>query len=176
MMPLELTIKPMRVARYKFLLAFLVAFSMTFAVAAPYAQANSGKAFMMSVIYGTLAGTLVGAATLAFTTNPSSNLNNVARGGSYGLYAGILMGWYVNSMDEDGNSGRSEQNPSAPGESRPANPDQNQTQPEDANPSLFKQKLNVREINLAFHPYLLAPPANGDNRWGVAVNFIEGRF
>ncbi len=61
------------------------------------ADENSGKEFMTSVIYGTVAGTLVGAATLAFTDNPGDNLGNIARGASLGLYAGILLGFYVSS-------------------------------------------------------------------------------
>lgn len=51
--------------------------------------------FIMSCSYGVLAGTLVGAATLAFSDKPGDNLNKVARGASYGLYAGILLGLYV---------------------------------------------------------------------------------
>jgi hypothetical protein len=50
---------------------------------------------MMSAAYGTLAGTIVGAATLAFSDKPGDNLNKVARGASLGLYAGILLGLYV---------------------------------------------------------------------------------
>lgn len=49
----------------------------------------------MSAAYGTLAGTIVGAATLAFSDKPGDNLNKVARGASIGLYAGILLGLYV---------------------------------------------------------------------------------
>lgn len=61
------------------------------------AQGNgtSGKEFVMSCTYGVLAGTLVGAATLAFEDQPGDNLNKVARGASLGLYAGILLGFYV---------------------------------------------------------------------------------
>src|ERR1700722_20222322 len=73
----------------------LVSLGIIIVLASPFAKANGGKEFTTSVIYGTLAGTLVGAATLAFTTNPGDNLNNVARGASYGLYAGILLGLYV---------------------------------------------------------------------------------
>src|ERR1700683_2808858 len=72
------------------LLTILVSF-----LSQPFCYAGSGKEFTTSVVYGTLAGTLVGAATLAFTSNPGDNLNNVARGASYGLYAGILLGVYV---------------------------------------------------------------------------------
>jgi hypothetical protein len=46
-------------------------------------------------MYGVLAGTLVGAASLAFTKRPGDNLNRVARGASLGLYTGILLGLYV---------------------------------------------------------------------------------
>lgn len=59
------------------------------------AQAEPGREFIMSATYGVLAGTLVGAATLAFTDKPGDNLRNIARGASYGLYAGILLGLYV---------------------------------------------------------------------------------
>ncbi len=59
------------------------------------AQAEPTKEFVMSCSYGVLAGTLVGAATLAFTDKPGDNLNKVARGASLGLYAGILLGLYV---------------------------------------------------------------------------------
>ncbi|MCB0356141.1 MAG: hypothetical protein KDD40_03995, partial [Bdellovibrionales bacterium] len=53
------------------------------------------KEFVRSCTYGVLAGTLVGAATLAFTEQPGENINRVARGASLGLYAGILLGLYV---------------------------------------------------------------------------------
>lgn len=49
----------------------------------------------MSCTYGVLAGTLVGTASLAFTSKPSDSLNRVARGASLGLYTGILLGLYV---------------------------------------------------------------------------------
>lgn len=56
-------------------------------------------------MYGVLAGTLVGAASLAFTEDPGNNLNHVARGASLGLYTGILLGLYVvyivPGMDKD---------------------------------------------------------------------------
>lgn len=56
---------------------------------------NPEREFLMSCTYGVLAGTLVGAASLAFTDKPGENLNKVARGASLGLYAGILLGLYV---------------------------------------------------------------------------------
>jgi hypothetical protein len=67
---------------------------------------NSSREFIMSCTYGVLAGTLVGAASLAFVSKPSDNLNRVARGASIGLYTGILLGIYVvyvvPAMEEDG--------------------------------------------------------------------------
>lgn len=61
----------------------------------PSAQASSEREFIMSCTYGVLAGTLVGAASLAFADNPGDNLQRVARGASIGLYAGILLGVYT---------------------------------------------------------------------------------
>lgn len=60
------------------------------------------KEFITTCTYGVLAGTLVGAATLAFTNNPGDNLNNIARGASIGLYAGILLGAYIVYGVDDG--------------------------------------------------------------------------
>ena len=71
-------------------LAFVFSFS---AIAQP--MEASGREFVMSCTYGVLAGTLVGAATLAFEEMPGENLNKVARGASIGLYSGILLGLYV---------------------------------------------------------------------------------
>ena len=59
------------------------------------AEGNPTKEFLMSCTYGVLAGTLVGAASLAFTKKPGDNMNKVARGASFGLYGGILLGFYV---------------------------------------------------------------------------------
>lgn len=49
----------------------------------------------MSCTYGVLAGTLVGAASLAFVDKPGDNLQRVARGASLGLYTGIGLGYYT---------------------------------------------------------------------------------
>jgi hypothetical protein len=56
---------------------------------------NSAKPFFSSCLYGTLAGGLIGTATLAFTSNPGDNLSNIARGASLGLYGGIILGIYL---------------------------------------------------------------------------------
>jgi hypothetical protein len=53
------------------------------------------RELITSATYGVLAGTIVGAATLAFTENPGDNLNRIARGASLGLYAGLVLGFYV---------------------------------------------------------------------------------
>jgi hypothetical protein len=62
---------------------------------APASGDTSSREFVASCMYGVLAGTLVGAASLAFTKRPGDNLNRVARGASLGLYTGILLGLYV---------------------------------------------------------------------------------
>ena len=65
---------------------------------APEAKAaavSPGREFIMSCTYGVMAGTLVGAATLAFSSSPANNLQNVARGASIGLYLGIVLGYYT---------------------------------------------------------------------------------
>lgn len=60
------------------------------------AQAQTeAREFVMSCTYGVMAGTLVGAALLAFTDQPGENLSRVARGASLGLYTGIALGLYV---------------------------------------------------------------------------------
>lgn len=61
----------------------------------PLPESSSSREFIASCTYGVLAGTLVGAASLAFTDRPGDNLNRVARGASLGLYTGILLGMYV---------------------------------------------------------------------------------
>ena len=73
----------------------LVAVAILVSMVPSRAHADSTREFMMSAAYGTLAGTIVGAATLAFSDKPGDNLNKVARGASLGLYAGILLGLYV---------------------------------------------------------------------------------
>jgi len=58
-------------------------------------EKTEAREFMMSATYGVLAGTLVGAALLAFEDRPGDNLKKVAQGASWGLYAGIALGIYV---------------------------------------------------------------------------------
>jgi hypothetical protein len=89
----------------------LIFVSLTFA--APRAQAAAMREFILSCTYGVLAGTMMGAATLAFTERPSDHLHRVARGASLGLYAGILLGAYVVFVvdPEGGDNGEDEQLP-----------------------------------------------------------------
>jgi hypothetical protein len=72
---------------------FMVFFML--AAGRPVHADNPTREFVMSCTYGVMAGTLVGAASLAFTKKPSKNMSRVARGASLGLYTGILLGLYV---------------------------------------------------------------------------------
>lgn len=81
----------------RIILTFVLLLSASRVVAQPLPpqENTSSREFIASVTYGVLAGTLVGAASLAFTDRPGDNLNRVARGASLGLYTGILLGVYV---------------------------------------------------------------------------------
>ena len=52
------------------------------------------KSFFLACGIGTAAGASLGAASLAFISSPGDNLQNIAKGASLGLYAGILWGYY----------------------------------------------------------------------------------
>jgi hypothetical protein len=80
-----------RMVRF-FLLVFV---ALTLVCPPQEAKAEAMREFVLSCSYGVLAGTLVGAATLAFSSKPGDNLNKIARGASLGLYAGIILGLYV---------------------------------------------------------------------------------
>lgn len=82
--------------RFLLLIAlFMSSFSSAVHAQQPPPEGNPMREFLMSCTYGVMAGTLVGAASLAFTDKPSENLKKVARGASLGLYTGILLGLYV---------------------------------------------------------------------------------
>lgn len=88
--------KPAKSIGSKLVLAPALALVLATVMLTPrFSQAEPMRDFVMSCSYGVLAGTLVGAATLAFADKPGDNLNKVARGASIGLYAGILLGLYV---------------------------------------------------------------------------------
>ena len=63
------------------------------------AQAQSLKRFVTSCAWGTLGGAGLGVVSLAVEDKPSQSWNNVARGASLGLYAGIAYGIY--SMNKE---------------------------------------------------------------------------
>jgi hypothetical protein len=50
--------------------------------------------FLNSCLYGMATGALLGVASLAFVNDPAGSTNNIARGASLGLYAGIGIGIY----------------------------------------------------------------------------------
>lgn len=52
------------------------------------------KSFLSACGMGVGAGAALGVASLAFVSDPGSNIQNVAKGASLGLYAGILWGYY----------------------------------------------------------------------------------
>ncbi len=80
----------MNLLKSVFILPLVIALSWT-----SKSHASSSREFVMSCTYGVLAGTLVGAATLAFEDQPGDKFYKVARGASLGLYAGIALGLYV---------------------------------------------------------------------------------
>lgn len=61
-------------------------------------ERNKMRTFLISCGYGTAIGAAVGAGSLAFTDDPGSKLNVIAKGASLGLYAGIGIGIYLNSQ------------------------------------------------------------------------------
>lgn len=78
--------------RLKAILSFVFVFVF---LSSPKSSADDSKEFFLSCTYGVIAGSLVGAATLAFSDNPDQNLDRLAKGASLGLYAGIILGLYV---------------------------------------------------------------------------------
>lgn len=69
------------------------------------AQAYGIRDFLATAGRGVVVGTVLGVASLALEDKPSENWNNVARGASLGLYAGVAWGAYrLNQAESDGNS------------------------------------------------------------------------
>lgn len=148
-------------------------FVVTVFLFASTAQADKSKEFFMSVVYGTLAGTLVGAATLAFTANPGDNLNNVSRGASYGLYAGILLGVYINYALDDS----APEKPAEDEEKVNTPVDDSRPLPSDSeNESHLRFKLIPKaEFKMSFVPFVLTPSLLHPG-WGGGVRFLEMKF
>jgi hypothetical protein len=64
------------------------------------------KTFLLASAYGTLIGATIGGATLAFSSNPSNDAPNIAKGASLGLYAGMIYGFItVNSSSSPSPAG-----------------------------------------------------------------------
>ncbi|HRO66796.1 MAG TPA: hypothetical protein PL182_04465 [Pseudobdellovibrionaceae bacterium] len=70
-----------------FLFAALI-FSSTIASA----QSRDLASFLKTCAWGTAIGAGAGAVSLAFESEPGKHTNNIARGASLGLYAGIAVG------------------------------------------------------------------------------------
>lgn len=92
----------------KFFLIFVFLFS-------PKLQADEVSVFLKSSGYGAAAGAILGLATLAISENPDGKINNVARGASLGLYAGIGFAFYtLNSVKPAGHIDEASFGPSDP--------------------------------------------------------------
>lgn len=125
-----------------------------------------GGEFATSVVYGTLAGTIIGVGTLAFTDNPAGNLNAVARGASWGLYAGIALGLYVTygvGDDEEEEGVEGEQQPGAPQPAPGLDGEDDQ--------ALF----NLKKARVAFVP-VVQQSAQGQKGFGAALQVFNIRF
>nr|BFD66981.1 hypothetical protein HAGR004_20030 [Bdellovibrio sp. HAGR004] len=59
------------------------------------AEAQSLRNFLATCGWGVVGGAALGVVSLAFEDKPSGSWNNVARGASLGLYAGIGYGLYT---------------------------------------------------------------------------------
>lgn len=81
----------------------LVSLTILFSIIIHSQKANAlepkQKAFMVMCAYGTVGGSLLGFASMAF----GSNSRAIAQGASLGLYAGIIFGAYVVSSHRSAN-------------------------------------------------------------------------
>jgi hypothetical protein len=121
------------------------------------AHGSDGKLFFTTVVYGTVAGTLVGIATLAFSSSPGDNVMNIARGASLGLYVGIALGAYL--YYQDGND-----SPNGT-----INPDG--LPPQEGQP----QSLLYKSKQLPLYGFSLFPTVQNGNV-GVGANLLTLKF
>ncbi len=56
--------------------------------------------FLKSCAYGTLGGAALGLVSISFSDDPGGRVNQVARGASLGLYAGIGYGYYLTRQEK----------------------------------------------------------------------------
>lgn len=59
------------------------------------------RSFLNNCAWGVVGGASAGVVSLAFTDKPSESWNNVAKGASLGLYAGIAYGLYQLKQDSE---------------------------------------------------------------------------
>ncbi len=57
-----------------------------------FGQAANLRGFLKACAWGTVGGAAAGVVSLAFADKPNESWNNVAKGASLGLYAGIAYG------------------------------------------------------------------------------------
>jgi hypothetical protein len=60
------------------------------------AEENPMKVVLEDALYGGLVGTLLGAATWAFTDDKSEHVDNIGYGAALGVMAGTVIGVYTN--------------------------------------------------------------------------------
>jgi hypothetical protein len=78
-------------------LALLTSILMFSTVMTPaLAKADEMRTFLLSCAYGTVIGAAVGLATVAVSDDPGAHTQNISKGASLGLYAGIGLGLYLN--------------------------------------------------------------------------------
>lgn len=85
----------------KLLISLAVVFTLVMPSQKAHAMDPKTKAFLVMCAYGTVGGSLLGFASMAFGTNSRS----IAQGASLGLYAGIIFGGYVVSSHNTAKAG-----------------------------------------------------------------------
>lgn|GEM_PF-4671241 len=91
----------MQILRTMLLISSLILFLLGSSSAQAMTSSSPSKlrTFLMGCAYGTAGGAILGAASLAFSNDPGSNVANIAKGASLGLYGGMIYG-YINANSE----------------------------------------------------------------------------